>query len=133
MCRVLALWGLWKRGQIRLRSRGREVVNDVVAELKGDFRVEGSRQRLGAELENIALPLGAPISFCLVSGTVTTPVATGKVRMEGQLKVARFGLDTNDGDVVHNVASGDKIEARKGVSGGAADCSKPLLVSATFQ
>jgi hypothetical protein len=119
--------------QIRLRARGSEVVNDVVAELNGDFRVDGSRQRLEAELENIALPLGTPISFCLVCGTVDTPVATGKVKLKGQLKVAEFELDTNDGDVVPNVALADKIEARKGVSAGAADCSKPLLVSVTFQ
>jgi hypothetical protein len=118
---------------MKLRAKGSEVVNDVVAELNGDFIVDGSRQRLQAELENIALPLGTPISFCLVSGTVTTPVAIGKVKLEGQLKVAEFGLDTNASDVVPNVASGDKIEARKGVSAGAADCNKPLLVSGTFQ
>jgi hypothetical protein len=68
----------------------------------------------------------------MMSGTVTTPVAIGKVKLEGQIKVAEFGLDTNDGDMVPNVASGDKIEAHKGVSAGAADCSKPLLVTATF-
>jgi hypothetical protein len=118
--------------QIRLRARGREVVNHVVAELNGDFRVDGSRQTLRAQLENIALPVGTPISFCLVSGTVATPTATGKVKLEGQLKVAEFALDTSHGDVVPSVASGDKIEARKGVSAGAADCGKPLLVSVTF-
>jgi hypothetical protein len=117
---------------MRLRAKGSEVVNDVVAELNSDFIVDGSRQRLQAQLENIALPLGSPISFCLVSGTVTTPVAIGKVKLEGQLKVAEFGLDTNNGDTVPNVASGDKIEAHKGVSAGAADCSKPLLVSVAF-
>jgi hypothetical protein len=116
-----------------LRARGSEVVNDVVAELNGEFRADGSRQRLEAKVENIALPLGTPISFCLVSGTRTTPVATGKVKLEGQLKVAEFGLDTNDDDVVPQVASGDKMEARKGISAGAADCSKPLLISVTFQ
>jgi hypothetical protein len=76
--------------------------------------------------------LGSPISFCLVSGTVTTPVAIGKVKLEGQLKVAEFGLDTNNGDAVPHVASGDTIEAHRGVSAGAADCSKPLLVSVAF-
>jgi hypothetical protein len=119
--------------QIRLRATGREVVNDVIAELNGEFRSDGSRRRLQVQLENIALPLATPISFCLVLGTVTTPTATGKVKLKGQLKVAEFVLDTNHGDVVPNVASGDKLEARKGVSSGAADCRKPLLVSVTFE
>jgi hypothetical protein len=75
--------------------------------------------------------MGTAISFCLVKPTVTTPLAAPQTDAQG---VAQFELNTQNGQTVPRVNSGDKLEARQGaMSSGTADCSAPLLVSATFQ
>ncbi len=115
--------------EIRLRARGQAVVNDIEAQLNGDFRSRPSRQRLEGELQNINLDVGTPISFCLVSGGESTLVATAHVEREGG-KAAEFKLDTDDGDTVPSVMAGDQLEAHEGWD----DCTEStLLVSATFQ
>jgi len=39
--------------QPRLRARGEAAINGIEAELRGDFRVETTPERLSAELQNI--------------------------------------------------------------------------------
>jgi hypothetical protein len=115
-----------KPGEVRLRARGEHVINGIEAELRGDFRNLLTRLRLQGELENINLPLGTHITFCVQPGNMRLAVA--KVELEEQQKVAEFELDTNDGDTFPNVVAGDVLQARQGTT-----CAAPLLVSATFK
>src|SRR5262245_13095050 len=55
-------------GEVRLRARGQAVINGIEAELRGDFERRPDRTRLDGQLENINLPLGSAISFCLMQG-----------------------------------------------------------------
>jgi len=118
--------------EFRLRARGEAVISGVEAELRADFRRRPDRTRLDGELEDINLPSGTPISFCLVHGTNPVAVAVGTVHLEDQRMVAELSIRTDDGEQPPEVMAGDVLEARNGASGGAADCGKPLLVRGTF-
>jgi len=125
-------------GDIRLRARGQAAINGIETELRGDFRVESSpfRQRLSAELQNIHLPLGTPVAFCLVRSSGTLRLRRSKVHLESGIKVAELDLDTNDGNTVPDVHVGDRIEthqARMAPFNPTPTCGSPLLVSAKFQ
>lgn len=118
-------------GEIELQATAQANINGIQAELKGQFRIEAEGQRLRGELDNSGFSVGTAISFCLVKPTVTTPLAAPQTDAQG---VAQFELNTQNGQTVPRVNSGDKLEARQGaMSSGTADCSAPLLVSATFQ
>lgn len=118
-------------GEIELQATAQANINGMQAELKGQFRIEAEGQRLRGELDNSGFSTGTAISFCLVKPTVTTPLAAPQTDAQG---VAQFELNTQNGQTVPRVSSGDKLEARQGaMSSGTADCSAPLLVSATFQ
>lgn len=114
--------------ELRLRARGVADINGIETQLIGDFRTSPIRQRLSGELQNINLDLGTDISFCLASGGTTTLQAVAPVELIVGVKIAQFELDTEFGDTVPSVAVGDVLEAHQGT----ADCSAPLLVSATF-
>jgi hypothetical protein len=117
--------------EIELQATAQANINGTQAELKGQFRIEAEGQRLRGELDNSGFTMGTAISFCLVKPTVTTPLAAPQTDAQG---VAQFELNTQNGQTVPRVNSGDKLEARQGaMSSGTADCSAPLLVSATFQ
>jgi len=117
--------------EIELQATAQANINGMQAELKGQFRLEAEGQRLRGELDNSGFTMGTAISFCLVKPTVTTPLAAPQTDARG---VAQFELNTQNGQTVPRVNSGDKLEARQGaMSSGTADCSAPLLVSATFQ
>jgi len=117
--------------EIELQATAQANINGMQAELKGQFRIEAEGQRLRGELDNSGFTMGTAISFCLVKPTVTTPLAAPQTDAQG---VAQFELNTQNGQTVPRVNSGDKLEARQGaMSSGTADCSAPLLVSATFQ
>ena len=122
------------RQETRLRARANRVIRGIEAELKGEFRSEDGRKRLEGELDNINLRIGTGISFCLATSNGTIPLAAVKIgtHNDGQ-KNAQFELDTENGDQVPDVVAGNKLEARNGTNAGMADCSKPLLISATFQ
>jgi hypothetical protein len=77
------------------------------AELKGQFRIEAEGQRLRGELDNSGFSIGADISFCLVKPTGTTPLAAPQTDAQG---VAQFELNTQNGQTVPRVNSGDKLE-----------------------
>jgi len=118
-------------GEIELQAQSQANINGVQAELRGQFRIEAEGQRLRGELDNSGLSMGTAISFCLVKPTVTTPLAAPQTDAQG---VTQFELNTQNGQTVPRVNSGDKLEARQGaMSSGTADCSARLLVSATFQ
>ncbi len=105
----------------------------VEIELKGDFRSEFDRQRLRGEFKDNALVSGTTISFCLVTSSGSMALAVAKTGSNDGNE-AQFELDSKKGQTVPTVVAGNKLEARQGATtGGTADCSAPLLASATFQ
>jgi hypothetical protein len=118
-------------GEIELQARAQANSNGVQAELRGQFRIEAEGTRLTGELDNSDFPSGTAISFCLVKPSMTIPLAAPDTNAQG---VAQFELNTQNGQTVPRVNSGDKLEALQGaMSSGTPDCSAPLLVPATFQ
>ena len=119
--------------EVRLRARGEAVINGVEAELRGKFEREPERTRLEGELENINLPVGSAMSFCLMRGNSTMPVAVGIIELQDDHeRQAEFELRTDEGQTPPNVQAGDVLQARDGANGNLADCSRPLLVAGTF-
>src|SRR5262249_22485920 len=118
--------------EVRLEARGEAVISGVEAELRGHFERRPDRTRLDGELEDINLPVGSAISFCLVQGANTIPLAVGIVRLEEQRREADFHIRTDDGQNPPNVQAGDVLQARDGANGNMPDCSRPLVVAATF-
>ena len=135
VCSGSAIWAQ----QTRLRARKNKVVNGLEAQLRGDYReTGGSPSRLSVDLENINIPVGTPVAFCLVdSVTLTrTKIAEGPVAVVGGILVASAELNLTDGEFVPAVNIGDKLQARqKAVAPFTAtpDCSTHQLVSAVFK
>jgi hypothetical protein len=125
---------------VRLRARAERVIKGIEAELRGDFRRQngghddqGRRKELRGELENINLPGGTEISFCLATSNGSIPLAAVKLgHHDDEQRSAEFEFESQNGDNVPNVVAGDKLEARNGANSGKADCSAPLLISARF-
>jgi len=118
-------------GEVRLRARGEAVINGVEVELRGNFERRPERTRLDGELEDINLPVGSAVSFCLVQGGRAIPLAVGIIQSSGGRR-AEFHIRTDDGQHPPNVQAGDVLQARDGANGNMADCSRPLLVAARF-
>ena len=122
--------------QTRLRARKNKIINGIEAQLRGDFRANPTPQRLNAELENINIPVGAKVAFCLLQNGVTSLIGVGQVALVGGIPTASVELATNDGDVVPSVDAGDVLQARqRKVAPFRANptCGTALLVSAAFQ
>lgn len=103
------------------------------AELRSTFEQRPDRTRLDGELENINLPVGSAISFCLVQGSNTIPLAVGIIQGESEEgRVAEFHIRTDNGQTPPNVQAGNILQARDGANSNLPDCSRPLLVSAMF-
>jgi hypothetical protein len=124
--------GVGGTGEIRLRARGAAVINGVEAELRGNFEIRPDRTRLDGELEDVNLPVGFAVSFCLVQGSNTIPLAVGIVTLEDDRKEAEFHIRTDEGQTPPTVQIGDILQARDGANGSVPDCSLPLLVTGTF-
>jgi hypothetical protein len=117
-------------GETELQARAQADIAGMQTSLAGQFRTEAEGQRLTGELDNRNVPTGTAISFCLVQPSGTTALAAPETNAQG---VAQFELNTQNGQAVPKVSVGDKIEAHQGATNsGGADCSAPLLVSATF-
>jgi hypothetical protein len=120
---------------VRLRARAQRMIRGIEAELRGDFRSGNGSQdnngkRLNGELDNINLPRGTEISFCLATMNGSIPLAVRKLSgSDDDRKAVEFELN---GGGAPDVMAGDKLESRKGGSGGKADCTAPLLISAKF-
>ena len=122
--------------ETRLRARENKVINGVEAELRGDFRSKGSPIRLNAELENINLPAGTKVAFCLLQNGTKSRIGVGQVHMEAGRPVAEIELEANDGDSVPTVAAGDVLQARQKKSApfnANPGCGASLLVSAAYR
>src|SRR5882672_5965780 len=118
--------------EVRLRARQNKVINGIEAELRGDFRAAANPIRLNAELENINLPVGTRIAFCLVQNGVKAKIGVARVRVVGGVQVAEVELTANDGDAVPNVSAGDILQARQSKIAPfktSPTCGSPLLVA----
>ena len=132
VCSASPLWGQ----QVRLRARQNKVINGIEAQLRGDFRAAANPIRLNAELENINIPVGTRVAFCLVQNGVKTKIGVAPVAVVGGVQVAEVELTANDGDAVPNVSAGDILQARQSRQApfkANPGCGAPLLVSASFQ
>jgi hypothetical protein len=127
----------WAQAQeVRLRARQNKAINGIEAELRGDYREKGSPIRLNSELENINLPVGTKVAFCLLQNGVKSLIGVGQVRLIAGIPMASVELEANDGDSVPTVSVGDVLQARqKKVAPFKANptCGSALLVSGAFQ
>ncbi len=122
--------------QTRLRARKNKVVNGIEAELRGDYRENNAPIRLNSELEQINIPAGTRVAFCLVQDGVRTLLGVGRVVLIGGVPVASVELTASDGDVVPKVNPGDVLQARQrsvAPFNPNPGCGAALLVSAAFQ
>jgi hypothetical protein len=119
-------------GEVHLQASGEAAISGVEAELHSTFEQIPGRTRLDGELEHINLPVGSAISFCLVQGGNTIPLAVGIIHLEGTDRVAELHIRTDNGQTPPNVQVGNVLQARDGANGSLADCSRALLVTATF-
>lgn len=122
--------------EIRLAARKNKVINGVEAQLRGDYRDRGTSQRLNSELENINIPVGTKVAFCLLKDGVKSLVGVGTVTMVAGIPTAFVELNTNDGQVVPSVSAGDVLQARQRKIApfrASPTCGTALLVSAAFR
>jgi hypothetical protein len=132
MVSVNAAWAQ----QTRLRARENKVINGLEAELRGDFRSNGSPIRLNAELENINLPVGTKVAFCLLQNGTKSLIGIGQVHLEAGRPTAEIELEANDGDRVPVVTAGDVLQARQKKAAPFSSnpgCGTALLISASFR
>ncbi len=122
--------------ELRLRADGEGIVNFIQATLSGDYRVRSDpfRQRLSVDLFNINLDLGSPIHFCLVQNPgpsqTLVDLGTANVALAAGVKDAAVDFDTNGGDSVPTVKTGDRVEA---YTNGGGCGSTQGAITATFQ
>lgn len=132
VCSASPMWAQ----QVRLSARKNKVVNGIEAQLRGDYRERTNPIRLNAELENINIPVGTKVAFCLLQNGVKTKIGVGQVAVVGGIQVAEVELAASDGDAVPNVSAGDVLQARQAKTSPfktSPGCGSPLLVSAAFQ
>ena len=119
-------------GQSELQAQGEAVIAGVEAELRSTFEQQPGLTKLDGELEHINLAVGSAISFCLVQGGNTIPLAVGIIRVEGQDRIAEFHLHSDNGQTPPNVQAGNILQARDGANGNLPDCSRAVLVTAMY-
>lgn len=119
-------------GEVHLRAHGEASISGAKAELNGTFERLSGQTHLDGNLENINMPVGSAISFCLVQAGRVVPLAVGAIREHNQSREAEFHIRTENGQTPPNVQAGDVLQSRDGANGNAPDCSRPLLVAGTF-
>jgi len=122
--------------QTRLSARKNKIINGIEAQLRGDYRARANPIRLNADLENINVPVGTKVAFCLLQDGVKSLVGVGRVAMVGGIPTASVELAANDGDTVPTVSAGDVLQARQRKTApfnANPTCGTALLVSAAFQ
>jgi hypothetical protein len=122
--------------QVRLSARKNKIINGVEAQLRGDYREQGTPIRLNSELENINIPVGTKVAMCLLQNGVKTLLGVGQVTLVGGIPTASVELAASDGDVVPKVNAGDVLQARQRKLApfkANPTCGTGLLISAAFQ
>lgn len=134
---VLAIMGstsAW--AQTRLSARKNKVINGIEAQLRGDYRANPNPLRLNAELENINIPVGTKVAFCLLQNGVKSLVGVGTVTLVAGIPTASVELNVNDGQTVPTVNAGDVLQARQRKIApfkASPTCGTGLLIAAAFQ
>lgn len=124
------------RTAVRLSARSNTIINGIRAELRGDFRADGAPVRLNAQLENLNLPVGTPVAFCVLHDGVKRLAGRGRVALIAGIRTAKIELSVNDGEFVPAVTAGDRLQARQtkvAPFNAPPTCASPLLISAAFQ
>jgi hypothetical protein len=121
-------------GEISLGARGQAATSGVEIDVTGSFEGGPIRMHLDGELNDINMPMGSAVSFCLVQiqRSSTIPLAVGTILMHDQGRAAEFHIRTENGQSPPTVQAGDVLQARDGANGAMADCSRPLLAAGTF-
>jgi len=122
--------------QTRLSVRKNKVINGIEAQLRGDYREDGAPTRLNADLEDINVPVGTKIAFCVLQNGVKTLIGVGKVALVGGIPKATVDLNVNDGDTVPNVFASDVLQAHQRLTAPfnpSPTCSSVLMISGAFQ
>jgi len=130
-----SMWGQDAQST-RLVVRRNKVINSVEAQLRGDYRADSAPTRLNSELENINVPIGVPVAFCLIQNGVSMRLGVGKVALVGGIRTAMVELSARDGDIVPTVNAGDILVARQSARPpfrANPGCGAPVLVGGFFQ
>jgi hypothetical protein len=129
-----SMWGQDAQST-RLTVRRNKLINSIEAELRGDYRASGAPIRLNSELENINVPIGVPVAFCLVQDGASTLLGVGKVALVGGVRTATVELSARDGDIVPTVNAGDILVARQSSRPpfrANPGCGAPVLIGGFF-
>ncbi len=133
---VSGAWAQEASQQARLTVKKNKVVNGIEAELRGDYRASSSPTRLNSQLEDVNIPVGTKVAFCLVQNGASTLLGVGKVVLVGGLPTATVELSANDGDFVPTVKSGDVLQARQKTAApfnSNPTCTSALMISGSFR
>jgi hypothetical protein len=124
--------GMTMSGELQLSARGEMAISGVQAKLGGNFEQHLGRTSLDGRFEDINMPVGSAVSFCLMHGEQTIPLAVGIIQPHEQGRAAEFHIHADQGQNPPSVQAGDVLQARDGANVTTADCSRPLLVAVMF-
>ncbi len=124
--------GMTMNGELQLSARGEMAISGVQAKLGGNFEQGVDGTRLEGRFEDINMPVGSAVSFCLMHGGQTIPLAVGIIQLQDQGREAEFHIRTDQGQNPPSVQAGDVLQARDGANVTTADCARPLLVAVMF-
>ncbi len=119
-------------GELQLSAHGEMAISGVQAKLGGNFEQRLDVTRLEGRFEDINMPVGSAVSFCLMHAGQTIPLAVGIIQPQDQGRDAEFRIRTDQGQNPPSVQAGDVLQARDGANVTTADCSRPLLVAVMF-
>jgi hypothetical protein len=124
--------GMSMKAELQLTAHGQMAISGVQAQLSGTFEQHPDRMRLDGQLEDMNMPVGSAVSFCLMHGGQTIPLAVGVIQPQDQGREAEFHISTDQGQNPPSVQAGDVLQARDGANVNVADCSRPLLLAVKF-
>jgi hypothetical protein len=78
-----------------------------------DFRMDNGRTRLNVEVENVNLPAGTVLTVAVTHAGATTTAGTITLNSSGEIELE---LDSQHGDTVPTIASGDMITVSNGAA-----------------
>lgn len=101
--------------QVRLRTNlTGALIRGHRPEGKADFRMENGRTRLNVEVENVNLAAGTVLSVAVIHAGMVT--AVGKIILDSGNPENELELDSQHGDAVPPIASGDIIIVANGAA-----------------
>jgi hypothetical protein len=104
------------KNETRLRTQlTGNAIGGKTPEGHADFRMDTSRgrTRLNVEVEHVNLPAGTVLTVMITHGTSTTSVGTFTLDAFGE---GELELNSQDGDTVPAVVTGDMVTVRNGTT-----------------